>query len=839
MSQSLGTARWATNLELQPLIWDPDRKGKDADFIIGYSLFNVQYAPRDIRPETRLIAGKTDQHTLICMGPRAGKGTSILIPNLAVWRGSCVVIDPKGENATVTAKRRGKGSAYAHGMGQKVYVLDPFGVAKVDDDMRARFNPLQEIIELLKGPNLDDAVDAAGRIADAIVVQDNDKDAFWQESARYLMKGLILHVLTAPEFEGRRTLVTVRSLLVRGDWLGVEAVRRENQSLAQQGDELIAEPDPFSLLWLAMADNPAFDSIVSGVGSSFLSMADRERSSVLSTANRQTEFIESPAMRRSLEDSDFSLSELKTDDRGISIYLSLPTRYMGTHYRWLRMFVTLMLDEMERISHQPKSGYPVLMILDEFPGLRRMSRIEDATAQIPGYGVKLVFVVQSLTQLKDIYKDNWETFVTSSGIRVFAANEDPFTLQYLSQRLGDAEIIRTVAGQSSGNSTGGGIFGTQSTGSNTSQQIHKRRLMTEDEIALTFAATSSSALAMVPGSYPIQIYQLKYYLSPEFQGTFDPHPDHPAPPTLAEIEEQKARAALPPAPPAPTRSNWKAFSGIGGIGGIAALIVIAISKLSTTPPPPPTIKPPIVAAPSPTPAPKPPEPRAPHLSVPLPTVPSGPAVNSIYNYAWSPADSGLRLRMTANLSPIDGRYKISDRFARIEVSRLPWHENIKIIRIYSQEWTVNNLAIYYLFDSAGNFYRLDGRVDEIKRANSQPGIRMTDTNVSAYLWFFTFFVRGLQGDNISRIPFLAVETGADPSLQQENTNTRTLLTQYARPISCLPRLSSGHYECKAVLWYEKILFVGTFKVHYSGIIEMTNDETIPGVSLPLANLPIR
>lgn len=554
MSNSLGTARWANYDELYPLRYDYTRKGKDADLVLGVKEIPVKYGLWDIRNENHLIAGRTDQHALICMGPRAGKGTSFLVPNLLWWQGSCVVIDPKGENATVTANRRGKGSEYTHGMGQRVYVLDPFKVAKVGNDLRARFNPLQELLNIINGPRPDDAIDAAGQIADAIIVQDNDKDAFWNESARYLIKGLILHVLTAPEFEGRRNLVTVRTLIISGDWIGLAAVRKENEKLAQQGEELIDEPDPFPLLWLGMAENSAFEGIISGVGSSFRFMADKERAGVLSTANRQTDFIDSPDMRRSLETSDFRLSDLKTDPKGISIYLSLPTRYSGTHFRWLRMTITLMLDEMERVAHQPKSGYPVLMILDEFAGLRRMRRIEDATAQIPGYGVKLVFVLQSLTQLKEVYKDNWETFLTSSGIRIFAANEDPFTLRYLSQRLGQREIIRTVnttgSGSSSSSSTNYQSDRFFSTGSNTShnsnyssgtsEQIHKRALMTEDELALTFSANSNLSLAMVPGLYPAQLMRMQYHKMPAFAGYYDPHPDHPRPRTLEELERWRA-----------------------------------------------------------------------------------------------------------------------------------------------------------------------------------------------------------------------------------------------------------------------------------------------------------
>ena len=43
-----------------------------------------------------------------------------------------MIIDPKGENATVTARRRGGGSDYVHGLGQEVRILDPFGEVAID-----------------------------------------------------------------------------------------------------------------------------------------------------------------------------------------------------------------------------------------------------------------------------------------------------------------------------------------------------------------------------------------------------------------------------------------------------------------------------------------------------------------------------------------------------------------------------------------------------------------------------------------------------------------------------------------------------------------------------------
>ena len=53
-----------------------------------------------------------DRHVCLVSGTRGGKGVGVIVPNLCFWPGSCIVVDPKGENATVTARRRGGGSEY-------------------------------------------------------------------------------------------------------------------------------------------------------------------------------------------------------------------------------------------------------------------------------------------------------------------------------------------------------------------------------------------------------------------------------------------------------------------------------------------------------------------------------------------------------------------------------------------------------------------------------------------------------------------------------------------------------------------------------------------------------
>jgi type IV secretory pathway TraG/TraD family ATPase VirD4 len=424
MTMRIATAAWADPAEVEErypyrdgTVW-LGRSGSEGRMPLGYL---------------------DDRHVCLVGGSRGGKGTTSIIPALITWPGSLCVVDPKGENATITAARRGAGSAHCKGMGQTVKVLDPFQSAQVADGLRGRFNPLDTL-----DPKAEETIDEAGRIADAIVVvhEGGTNDPFWDESARAMVKGLLLHVLTSPHYEGRRNLVTLRKLITRGDWESVDALK-------EAGEKDI--PPAHGLLWTGLSNNPAFDGLIAGAGDSFTNMlinSPKQYESVLQVANRNTEFIDSPAMQRLLEASDFQLSELKTRPEGLSLYLCLPQRYMNTHYRWLRMMISLTVTEMEKVRGRPATGHPILMVLDEFAGLKRMEVIETAAAQIAGYGVKLFFVLQSLEQLKAVYKDNWETFLANSGLKIFFNLEDNFSRDYVSKLIGETEVVREVRSNS-------------------------------------------------------------------------------------------------------------------------------------------------------------------------------------------------------------------------------------------------------------------------------------------------------------------------------------------------------------------------------------------------------
>jgi type IV secretion system protein VirD4 len=387
------------------------------------------------------------------------------------------VIDPKGENARVTRNRRARGSkAVKTGLGQDVFVLDPFGVS---GHSTSRFNPLSMI-----DPKSYTAVDDAALIAEGLIIAEQGEGRHFSDSARNFLRGLILYVC-AIEPPQRRHLAWVRKLLT-------------------------LDPKGFEILLNAMQDSDACNGVIRRAANSMSAKAEKERSGVISTAIEQTDFLDSPAMTRVLEGTDFSLADLKR--KPTTIYLCLPARFMATQNRWLRIIVNLAVAAMEIESSKPR--YPVLFLMDEFAVLDHLSSIEKAAGQIAGFGVRLWPILQDLSQLKSIYKDRWETFMGNAGLTQFFGNNDATTLEYLSNRLGKSTIVQTSQGEITLEQQSRGFSGETA-------QLHTVELMTADEIGRFFSRQSKAQLLLWPGYDPIAIERAEYYKDPFFAGKFD------------------------------------------------------------------------------------------------------------------------------------------------------------------------------------------------------------------------------------------------------------------------------------------------------------------------------
>jgi type IV secretion system protein VirD4 len=426
--------------------------------------------------QDRMIGLSDNRHLMTVAGSRAGKGTSVIVPNLLVYPGSVLVLDPKGENAALTAERRGVGRGIpAGGLGHDVYVIDPFRTANVPDEYRAGFNPMAGL-----DPDGPTYIDDCDGIADALVIErDGDKDSHWTSAARLVLRGLIAWVGARA---GPHDLIEMRRLLY----------------LPSDGEGTGA----FETLLVDMSVSEIAYGVPAEMANMLIGMGGEERGSVLSTVRDNIGFLSSPPMAKVLS-GDARAVDLKTWKFGkCSVYLCLPAGRLHRHNRFFRLFLNRLFAAVEENPEPPE--IPALMLLDEMHVLGRMAVLETAAGLFAGYGVRIWSIWQDLNQLKDIYKSRWETFMGNAGILQFFGMNDLTTLEYVSKRLGTSSVMQISQGEISQGQAVSGFSGK-------SKSIQSAPLLSIDEVGYFFSRQSENQLVIYPGSDPIFMQRVPYW----------------------------------------------------------------------------------------------------------------------------------------------------------------------------------------------------------------------------------------------------------------------------------------------------------------------------------------
>ena len=449
-----GSARFAGAEEVRRSL------GSGAGLIVG----------RENRRGGQLLRYAGQAHLLTIAPTRSGKGVGAIIPNLLTADRSAFCIDPKGENARVTARARARFGA--------VYVLDPFGIS---GQPSAAFNPLAG----LDPDSLDLAEDAA-LLADALVHDPPGQvgEAHWNEEAKALIGGLILYVVCneGPEV---RTLSTVRELLT-------------------------ASPQEFRVMLEIMQKTTSADGLVRRAANRHLGKSEREAAGVLSSAQRHTHFLDSVRINQTMASSDFRFADLK--ETKATVFLVLPPERLDAYSRWLRLMVAQAIHDLARSPAQPAA--PVLFLLDEFAALGRLEPVERAFGLMAGYGLQLWPILQDMHQLWSTYGERAGTFVSNAGLVQIFNVADVETASWVSKSIG----ATTMSYQTTGTSTSRGamqFFETKS--SSTSTHLSRRELMTPDEI---MRLDSSLEILLRQGAAPAIAAKVRYYDGPEFRGLF-------------------------------------------------------------------------------------------------------------------------------------------------------------------------------------------------------------------------------------------------------------------------------------------------------------------------------
>jgi type IV secretion system protein VirD4 len=462
-----------------------DRKRDTVDVTFGSARFMGEPGVARLTIDPGLVVGRDpatgklirhngEAHLITIAPTRSGKGIGAIVPNLLTYEGSVLCVDPKGENAAITARARRR-------LGP-VHVLDPFGVS---GEPSASLNPLDAL-----DPASPDLAEDAATLADALVSDPSGQvaEAHWNEEAKALIAGVLMHVACA-EPPARRNLARVRELL----------------TLA---------PDAWKAVLGEMQGSSAGRGLVARAANRQLGKSDREAAGVLSSAQRHTHFLDSPRMAAVTDRSDFNLEDLKA--RPATLFLVLPPDRLDAYSRWLRLVVAQAITALARA--RTPSPAPVLFLLDEFAALGRLEAVERAMGLMAGYGMRLWPILQDLHQLRSVYGPRAGTFLSNAGcVQVFNVN-DVETAEWVSRSLGTTTVEHRTS--SASDELGGAMLGDPSGGGSPYYDDHiaARPLLTPDEVR---RLPGDRSILFIAGRAPILAQKVRYFADEEFRGLFE------------------------------------------------------------------------------------------------------------------------------------------------------------------------------------------------------------------------------------------------------------------------------------------------------------------------------
>jgi type IV secretion system protein VirD4 len=434
-----------------------------------------------LRATTGILLGRgADGGYLIADGPghvmlyaptRTGKGVGVVIPNLLTWPGSVVALDIKRENFTATAGFRAEA-------GQRVLLFDP-----LDRGGRtARFNPLGHV-------DRNDALavlDELQRMALMLFPTPPQVDPFWSEAARTGFIGVGAWV--AATAERPFTLGEIFRQLTEGDprvrFPGlIEARRRQGRPLP---------PGCVSAL------------------TDFCASSENTFASIRQSITTRMGLWLNPLADAATAASDFDLRDLRRGD--LSLYLGASPADMVRVAPLYSLLFQLLADLSSRSLSAP-GDRPVLVLLDEFARLGPAPVLAHAFAWVAGYGLRLLPVIQSPSQLRALYgADVTEEILTNCGLELVFAPKELRVAQDLSERLG----FYTYAGRSLSRPRGLGAGRRSLTVSD-----QRRALMLPQEL---MQLSPRDLIVLKAGLPPVRGRKIRYYRERAFTRRLRPPP---------------------------------------------------------------------------------------------------------------------------------------------------------------------------------------------------------------------------------------------------------------------------------------------------------------------------
>jgi type IV secretion system protein VirD4 len=418
-------------------------------------------------------------HLLSVAPTRSGKSTMQIVPNLLRYRGSCIVLDPKGELYWDTAAWR------------RTNVGPVYRIAPFERDTHG-FNPLATVR----------TVADARALADLIMPDDPNAQDYFKKDAVSFLSALILFVLDMAPPE-RQNLAEVRMVT--------------------------AAPMPKFLEVVTSMSRSKTPAIANAAGIVLGKSKDRGLPGLRDTLNTELSLWDDPGLAAATSAADVDFHSLK--DRPTTVYVSVPFDKTAAYAPFLKVLLSGALEAMVQNTRVP--DIPVLFVLDEFLSLGPFSRFRDAIRTHAGYGVRLWFFLQDLPTLEEHYPKSWKAFFNTT-VKTFFGTDETFTGQLVSEQLGAATVAHLSTSVSRNESVtlpGLELPSTNRGGSVTgSVVLTGRPLLTPAEVVTVLSGVyedhTRESVVLVRGVRPIRARLVPWFAGRELRSRMQPLPSN-------------------------------------------------------------------------------------------------------------------------------------------------------------------------------------------------------------------------------------------------------------------------------------------------------------------------
>lgn len=365
-----------------------------------------------------------NKNAIIIGGSGSGKTRFFVKPNIMQMNSDFVITDPKGSilnelGYLLRAKKN-----------YDIKVLN-----LIDFSKSMHYNPLAYV---------KDEKDIL-KLVETIIKNTSAKDAkedFWVTAEKLLYQALLSAILEYFEPEDRH----LGSLI---DLLSLFEVKEKNEDYMSVVDEMFMEIEESDPNAFCVKQYRAFK----------LAAGETAKSILISCSTRLAP-LNIPSVRELLSSDELHLDEMghkilldkkgnvQYDKDGNIIYqpcaLFLIIPDTDTTFNFIASIMyTQMFNLLVTIADNEYNGElprHIRVILDEFANIGEIPDFQTLIATIRSRNISATPILQTLSQLKSIYKDNSDTIVGNCDTLVFLGGKEESTLKMISSQLGKATI---------------------------------------------------------------------------------------------------------------------------------------------------------------------------------------------------------------------------------------------------------------------------------------------------------------------------------------------------------------------------------------------------------------